>query len=447
MSLESTNKYRSSLEQARQMPQSTSEETQKKKERAKEFRMEVMLDNANIAENITAELEYKPSATQKDLEEWVRKFAVHLAHPEVAENFIKDLKKAQSRVQKTIDRLKSESGSTPNELPETVYRILARRNLGKEGYKLHGRVELDNSYPLALILFVENQKDFAMIDPKDNIGGFYSRNFNGEFPIIVINQAMPEDRDKDRVKHIEQHEMGHAENEGFRSAFEESKKKDEKSTKKNVWLNTDDLLHEIYMARSFRGFSLLSLPHTTMGEVKELPRGVEVLDNIIDYALEKAKDELLAEFKAVGQVKDHLKNLQRKGGHYDYFKALGIDQYSPLYDDLWERYLDALDYAVKVVSLIMGPYKRLNLDVRLDRMRWVFAQVPLRDFEKQFLRSAFRTEANLLTDILNEQSLPSLYRIKGRTTEAFNILRERLRNNQLQSFLPAIREYLNSTSG
>lgn len=65
MSFEQTEKYRNKLKEIRREPQGTREENVKKKEHAREFRMEVMLDNARLMEALTVRLEYN-SWSEKD---------------------------------------------------------------------------------------------------------------------------------------------------------------------------------------------------------------------------------------------------------------------------------------------------------------------------------------------------------------------------------------------
>lgn len=436
MPFESTKKYQNRIEEVRSKPQNTYDEAYEKKEEAQELRMEVMLDNARLMQELTVLFEYSGWATEEELGDIVKRSAEYLAHPEVAQAFIQDLIDTRDRVYDVLGKMREKH---KGEEATFLYNQLTINK--SKTYLPKGRIALDKSYPLALVLFVENSEDFAMIDCRENIGGFYRASQpyvsyypisdSVQFPVIVIKGYLPEHRGQPGEERIEQHEKGHAENERFKKSLQ-------KVERKAVWLKTQIPIPQIIGQLNL----FYKIPERVKGKssVEHLPQWSVVMD----YALERAKDELLAEFTYSGQMQSHLNSLQKKGGVYDYFAALGIKPDSELYNDLWKKYDENLNEAVKTTYTLLASYRKFSLDVRMEQMRWVLAQIPMRDWDKQIRKSAFLKEALWLSQIEKENTQGSEEERK-KTREPYNDLSLYLASHQKHSFIPQIKKYFEAT--
>lgn len=194
-----------------------------------------------------------------------------------------------------------------------------------------------------------------------------------------------------------------------------------------VWLN-------------FRVPSLATIGRLKLNWTKpELRVESDDWNEIMNYALERAKDELLAEFKVKDSL-SYLSKLLTKEGLYDYFTRLGIKPDSELYNDLWKKYRDTLKFAAETAEYLLRAYREFGLKERLDLIRWVLAQIPLRDWDKQITNSAFWEEANYLLLIngrFTSERIPNDWDF----LEAREELGEELRKNQSHSLLPIINKY------
>ncbi|OGN10363.1 MAG: hypothetical protein A3J46_01775 [Candidatus Yanofskybacteria bacterium RIFCSPHIGHO2_02_FULL_41_11] len=428
MPFKQTEKYKEKLEQIRREPQETSEEKDAKREHAREFRMEVMLDNARLMQDLTSQLAYNFWATKEHLAISVEKFAQFLAHPEVVETFIDDLLATQKKVLEMVNRRSAEQGG--KHVAQSFYQELVRDKF--EQYKFHGKMELDASYPLALILYVENEEDFKRIDPRKNIGGFYNSSISVfdftsgqtiKFPMIVIKGSR-ENNVQSGLVTVEEHEKGHAEHKRLQSTLKTAERK-------VVWLDLDRP-------------SQIEIDWLKNSWIKDQEKKYvrDYFDKIVVYALERAKDEILAEFKVTGSL-DYIFNLLNKEGVYDYFKELGIDTDSELYKDLWREYENKISPAYKAANRVVAAYKIFGLSERIDLMRWVLGQIPLKDWDKQITNSAFWEEADKLFYYFKEKSLLDESRFKQlKLAEAQEQCIDELKRNQSGSLLPYINKLL-----
>ncbi|GEM_PF-3168974 len=422
MPFEQTGKYKNNLEAIREEPQDTEGEKAKKKEHAREFRMEVMLDNARLMRDLTARLEYNPWSAKEDLMGMTKENAEFLAHPEVAETFVDDLLASKKRVEDLIENkehLRAEGLRIP--IAEILYRELIGSSSPWD-YKLKGRVSIDASYPLAIILYVENDEDFKKIDSRTNIGGFYRAsnpdyNFvlgkSSEFPLIVVKGRSVKKAPGARGSLVEEHEHGHAEHERLMSALK-------KAERKVVWVGPKILSPAI----------IYRLKDGSRPESRD-----KDTNDVLDYALERAKDELLAEFRAVGSLRQHA-NLIIQKGVYDYFYQNGFDHGTEIYNELWKKYKEILDLAVMVADHLLEAYRKFGLQERIGLVRWVLAQIPIRDWNTQLPESAFWEEAEGLRSI----SARSVINNKD-VQAAFEEFTEGIRKDQNHSFLPQINQF------
>jgi hypothetical protein len=432
---EPTEAYKTKLEKIRRLSQDTEEARAEKKEQAKEFRMEVMLDNARLMSNLTAQLEWNPWSTTEDLQHSTNTTAEYLAHPEVAQNFINDLQAAKTRVELVLGK--------PENKEITAQKIYQELISGKSSdYEPKGKIEVDLTYPLAIMLFVENIEDFEMIDPRENVGGFYraSHTFVSgvpevSAPVIVIkgqfespNKA-PATR-RTATRRIVKHEKGHAEHERLISSLKTSRRK-------TVWFKSQpNLLTLIDLVGGYW------LKESGSAKQPEIAKEFEI---VLNYALARAKDEILAELKATpDDVRGHIKNLKRQGGVYDYFLGLDISTDTQVYKDLWSAYNKKLDEAVKSLNLLLNIYSMWSLGYRCKAIRWVMAQVPLKDWSKQINESGFKKEAEMLLELMKQTN--GMLTQDGKLSPALNKVIHQINTHQWHSFIPIIERYLEENS-
>ncbi|MBU0670825.1 hypothetical protein KKF29_01550, partial [Patescibacteria group bacterium] len=106
--MEKSPQYRERLQTIRSLPQKTEAEAGEKKEQAKLFRMEVLLDNAQCTRLVTNALLENPAIEPEELEQ-IAQTSEFLAHPEVMDAYIKQLIETRDRVMAGIEKLKEES--------------------------------------------------------------------------------------------------------------------------------------------------------------------------------------------------------------------------------------------------------------------------------------------------------------------------------------------------
>ncbi len=422
---EPTEAYKTKLEKIRHLPQDSEDARAEKKERAKEFRMEVMLDNARLMSNLTAQLEWNPWSTTEDLQHSVNKTAEFLAHPEVAQGFINDLQAAKTRVESVLDKAENKKITA-----HQIYQQLIR---GKSSdYEPRGKIEVDMSYPLAVMLFVENDKDFEMIDPRENVGGFYRASvtfISGvpevSAPVIVVRGQFRSFDKAPAIRRIEDHEKGHAEHDRLMSSLNTS-------GRKAVWFKSRPDFKTVTSLIGGAGLKEL-------GSAKQ-PEIADEFEKVLNYALERAKDEILAELKAAPyDLGKHIENLKRRGGVYDYFSGLGIAPSTQVYKDLWATYNKKLDEAVKALNFLLTTYKIWSFRYRFEVIRWVMAQIPLKDWSKQINESGFKKEAEMLLDLSNQRGKMLIQ--DGKVSPALNEVTRQINADQWRSFIPVIEGY------
>ncbi len=423
---ELTQSYKTKLEKVRRLSQDTEDEKTEKRERAKEFRMEAMLDNARLMANLTAQLEYNPWSTKEDLEHSVNKTAEFLAHPEVAQNFINDLQAAKTRVESALGKPENKKNAAYQ-----IYQQLIRAE--NSDYDPKGKIEVDMSYPLAVMLFVENDKDFEMIDPRENVGGFYRASMTFTLgvpevtaPVIVVRGQLRSFEKVPAIRRIEDHEKGHAEHERLVSSLNIS-------GRKAVWFKSRPYFKTI--TSLVGGAELKELNSANQPEI------AGEFEKVLNYALERAKDEILAELKAAPYViAKHIENLKRRGGVYDYFFGLGIAPGTQAYKDLWMAYNKKLDKAVKSLNLLLTTYKIWSFGYRFEVIRWVMAQIPLKDWSKQINESGFKKEAEMLFDLMSQRGQMLIQ--DGKSSTALEKVIQQINTDQWRSFIPIIEKYL-----
>lgn len=432
-SLERSPQYLKSLKEIRQSPTTTPEEVEHKQEEAKLFRMEVMFDNAQCAQITTQAFEANPKISVWELTQTIRKTS-KVFHASATDRFVKNLLESRERVGKTIDILRERSHKSQAGIAKELYRA-ALRQPDEPNSEPEGTITYDQTYPLAVILYVEDEKDFARIHDRTNVGGFMASNRShkdsstGEtinFPLLAIQGvATP----TPAITRILSHEKGHAETNILVKSVDQKQRK-------VVW-------EQLQIANYTQVKDKLQKQWEADPEqAKSSPEWKKLMD----YSLGWAKDEILAEYKAFpGNVAHHVQTLQRQQYNYDYFgRSLKIDPQSSLYTALWQEYKQKMDTNFGTARDVAQAYRRFNLQQRTELFRWVLAQIPLDQWHDQLTRTLFVEEAQLLQEVAHlpdtalqdELGLPSPRKIKARDD-----LLEILTLKQTEPLLPYLRDF------
>ena len=161
--LEKSEKYQTGLEKARESGD---------RQEAKLFRMEVMLDNAKLTRFLFELIEKKPETTIEELRLAAEQSDL-VAHPVILESFFTNLENNRQRVLQMVDQYGEMNQAVGEDLGQTLFRYAIKKN-GYYAGGPGGRIIYDNSYSLSLTLFFSDSNDFAKVDSRKNIAGFYS---------------------------------------------------------------------------------------------------------------------------------------------------------------------------------------------------------------------------------------------------------------------------------
>lgn len=419
--------YRNRRDEIRVLPEDTKEEKAEKREQAKLFRMEVLFDNALCIQALISALEEDPNIGESELERVLMKVGV--IHPRSSSEFMYQLLGTK---QKVIDALSGLRGKSDDD--RLAKRLFQSAVVAKEGtqYSPQGELFADTTYPLAVALYVSHSADFAHIDTRTNVGGFFKAHHELQaqessntqtFPLIVI-RGDPRSSD-----YVTLHEKGHAENRMIQNSLPSG-------TRRVVW----GTLGNIPMEEA-------SAYLQSVDELKEEPDG-EGYARILEYACSCAKDELLADYKAnQDSFALYLKHLEKRGGLYDYFlNRLFLPQSSEAYRELWNQYEQILTTNVDAAKRVVQSYLRFNLYDRIEQFRWVLAQIPLDKWKEQLDATLFTEEAEMLNDIYREapvdlpvqsqreKMLPSM--------RIFRTFKDELKQASHLPLIPLIRNYM-----
>lgn len=421
--------YEKKIAATRSMAEKSEEERLIKQEKASELRMEIMMDQAALGEALVSHFIHGEwyCTSKWDLEK-IAEDAGFVMYPESTELFIEALDRARKSVELVLEsfekrnknsRERKDQGITEMSKELLLFRALQKDVYGKAtDYEPKGTLVLDETYPLALVLYVENEEDFQQIDTRKNVGGFYVRGVKFgdtddtkgqqlDCPVIAIY-----------AKDVLEHEKKHAEHAALLDAFSRErfftriprKVGDEqpyfvKHDKRTVVWATDtignikELTKELEVAVKEFGevdellkhsVHTMSLVERKLAEIKKR----KAFDQILGFALGKAKDELLADYARVQKADlafsvndyfEHLNNLLHKEGVYDYFlHRVHLSKESELYKELWDEYETTLKEQVDSVKYIVQDYCVYRWNDRIAMFRWLLAQTPIQKWKSQF---------------------------------------------------------------
>jgi len=362
------------IEEVQRLKAKTPEEKKVKQEQARLLRMEALLTNAQLAENLVATLEKTPDITRGDFISQAQEEGI-IVHPEESQQFIEDLLDTRDTVLQASKELEKEAVVSEEELPRTIFISLSK--LFQEPQE---KVELFANYPLAIVILV-SKEDFKLVDEKKNTGGFWSnsrliqlkarkRNLSG-VPVIVVK----------RGSLVFEHEQAH----GEKKVLEKTLRK---SRKYSVVWTTPYSLPKMAQLEKIREWTGKGVPP-------------ERWNDLIVWGLSEAKDELLATMKPEPRgARSHLRVLLKRSGLYDYFvKRLVLEGGSESHKHLWQDYSAKLEECTKTALELADFYTAswAPWQKRARIFRWVLAQIPITQWEKQLNETLFieeKKEAN-----------------------------------------------------
>jgi len=394
-------KYNEAIERVRNLSQST-----EKKDQARKLRTEVMLDNAKCAKLLVETLKNNPLINEEDFEA-IAVSSNLVVHPEVTQNFIHALSSARDRVKAGIEKAEAEGQEQKTDLAKTLYLQLLpyrERLMISDGAPLpDGQVKLGEIFPLAIILEVETTQDYIRLGSdqltSDGLGNYVTdlidenakvaRLVKGnyvEFPYIIVKGITSNDPDDSldpKLITTTRHEKAHAENSAFLEALR-------RSDKKVVWSKSEN--------RDLKKKEVQSLIEAWGWEDPESKKVSSIYNRVLGLALSLAKDELLADFEAEGHMVTI--SMQLRFGDYPYFEKFGIKKGSSLYEKLNAEYQEIIDSAFFTAQDIVNNYRSFGLIDRIELFRWVLAQIPVEQWEKQLKATSFFQESNKLYDVI-----------------------------------------------
>jgi hypothetical protein len=433
--MERTPKYDDKIEGVRKMPHETAEEKAEKRDASALLRMEALFDNAQCAQLFVDTIMKNPAITREEFLE-VAKQSDRIVHPDAVDAFIDKLLETREKIlavntwardsiiredwiiqadgldayEKALKEKGHSQDYIDQRMSEQVKLLIAHSKhlkkqnidvshwlgqrlfttyLAKTPEKPKGKIALDTTNPLALIMNFSDAEDYKRVDPKDNVGGFHQANQTIDklaFPLIAVNA--------NQDSSVKKHEVGHAENSILKNSVI---KKPEAEHRRLVWSHSPALkITEIELLNS----DDVVLDQPTEDQKKQKAERARLEDRLLSYALGRAKDELLANYKTTSYDPFSYKNeLLERMDVYDYFKIAGLSVTSSAYERLHSRYKENLYEACREANYPAALYARRNLKKRYETFRWVLAQIPLEDWSDQLTRMPFEEEADLLTDL------------------------------------------------
>ncbi|KKU19449.1 MAG: hypothetical protein UX30_C0012G0007 [Candidatus Saccharibacteria bacterium GW2011_GWA2_46_10] len=199
------------------------------------------------------------------------------------------------------------------------------------------------------------------------------------------------------TKIIEKHEKGHAENALYQGVH--GVRNDRNKDKSKILLRG---LMSNFRVRSLKSHLtdkfIQQLQMTGEADLEKLRNSIEYRQ-ILHFALDFAKGEILAEYKSLAftSVRQKLFDLLRRNGIYDYFNNIfSLMNYDTIHDALWDDYERILKEQTSNAQVIVSTYNVWGLHERAELFRWVLAQFQLSQWDDQLRSSKFVEEAVLL---------------------------------------------------
>lgn len=414
------NPLRQRLIEVRRMPATTDQEKSDKRFEAMKLRMDNLLANAGMWNEIMDFIAQNPFATEEQVLVATQNLSsINVSTDQVSQVVSSVVAQKQVVMSCYENNLNDSEKSDSLKAGEMIYFF-------SSGINPQHPVKLVKS-PFAVTIVV-SPEDYKNIDPLDNTAGFYSANKTftlvniktGKFetvtlPFVAITAGKYE-------KYIADHENAHAENRIFRES--QSKKyqltvrsdsdplQDMAIIRKESIKTWGPYLDPRVVSKSSR--TLIRRSDSYYQNPSHLPvEGEEDFNSkknqLITYALGRAKDEIIAAMSEGGpaRAEEHLQSLKEVNGVYDYFAKLGIKLGSRLYIDLTNRYHKDLDDQLKSSLELyrfyqgagvfghMGPLQQKRTKLFVS----VLMQSPLSLWNSRLETSGFIAEFKAIEDV------------------------------------------------
>ncbi len=359
------------------------------KEKTREEKFSELFSVASHTRQVVMYLEKHPFCQQEELELLSLKYTTGKT-PEIR-SLGRILLGRRQRVWEASDWIQEYAVNHEKTYEETLYQAMLPMGLQRKPTEKIERSYKDN--PFAIIL-IAGPDDFRALDPWDSAGHFISpRTFyldgkvasNVSFPSIAVQRSV---RGKE-VSRILKHETGHAYSDALMEAFK-------KTGKHRLW-GSNTRLSRNTINRIQKGIN-----NEWTSVVKgRIPQALSSR-MIYDYMISRGKDELIADYFAIGDFSVKLADLKFPHGFYDYIKVFKIS--NPMVESsIWESYSAALDREVPRVNNLIKLYGSLGLSRRLDVLPWILMRIPLNEWSAKFQELGIFEEASRLKGILNFQ--------------------------------------------
>ncbi len=467
--MEKLSKYEQKTAEVKKLPQETSEQQAEKKDRAQLLRMELLIDNALCTELFISTFEENPDLSVDALKKVLKNMlSVKEINVDIFVDNVVATRENLANVYENDILPYAKSIGPYSDSMKTVGYTLFQWSLPKDRNFIApiGWIGVDVGHPFAFIIYVSDPRDFEIIDDRSNVGGFYTRREHTYtetqtifgYPLIVIN-GLPIGQD-----HVLTDEIGHAEHRVFKNTLDEIRQEEIKTPgepllreqilkapHKLVWghfgMYPDAVARVLDDEQNIKRTKLeMPSQDRTEADAQKLRalKKEQARKQILGFAYEQAKDELLAEFNVTKSL-TYIANVLKKDGLYDYFKKMDIPIDSKIYDDLWDEYnkvvLDAFHTTVKALQA----YENFGLEKRTNVFRWVLGQIPLEDWKKQLEGGLFIEEAEILSKINEVIINHPDFRADSKQSDFMKLVdrfNSDVYKNQERLILPMLREYL-----
>lgn len=437
--------YENAINQVRNLPQSTPVETEAKHHEAKLLRMQFQMDNAACMIECNHALTINPYLAAAELTHDLENSDL-LIQTKTAQTYVEKLLENRDMAAKGLNDLDLSAGVFKRSPEQLLYKYLQKL---PGTYETQGKLSLDLSFPLALGLVIEKRSDFDKIDPRKNVGGFYTKYLDcldmtlDKVPVFVICQSTidsnPDNTDEIRldpkiVNKIQIHEQGHAQNEVVVKTL--------RNLDPSFALLTDqaELLDQPERERLVSNLRNIYLANPE--DYKNSPEWKMILGT----SLGRAQDELLADInysegEPAGSLTNKQADLLDREGIYNYFiNDWDLTKNDPLYKELWNTYEETIRKAVNTADRIMQNYDYFDLTKRGAIFAGVLAQIPVTAWDYQLSETLYLEEAKAMEGILfaKVKLVFNPDPIKAKLIEEF---KEKCQNSQEKPFFGLIAEY------
>ena len=423
-----------------------------------EYLHEMSLSQARLLHSIFTIVSERPLITQTELIAKVKESA-DITNPKLMQDLIQVL----DQMTRVLRKFKDISGAfnSKNFVPSGRRVRLVKQLFSKKSSLSNQEIntlagssmEMEIS-SFGVVLYVKNPKAFALIDQRTNVGGFFQKEQTFKLdeswkkadqesitlPLIVVkgenNKVFEHEVGHSVANMLKQTLLGiqeaHSPNDQPESWTQTGVRTPKTKVVDIIWGQQNSLDDAKEIAKKLTTHSsqfsemveqLAKLDpddpknKSFIEEQKvEQTKRAENENKLVEYALQCAKDELLAEMYAErGDIVWHLDNLKEKAGLYDYFKnRLSIDVSTPLYTRLWNTYLTKLTAYTETAFALHKTYQEDALwNKRVPLLRYMLLVTPIEKWESQLDRLGYVEEIKLHTQLHEkiEQTMQRINRV------------------------------------